>query len=100
MKIELKKFGTLLMSRQTGKEALAAFQSILTEIKPDETIEIDFDGVITFSPSWGDEFLTPLLNQFGDRLVLLPTNNPSVTITIELIEKTQNKRFCFSQTRK
>lgn len=93
MRIELKKFGTTLISRQAGKEALAAFQSILAQAKPDEILEIDFEGVITFSPSWGDEFLTPLLNQFGDRLVLSPSDNPSVKITIELLEKTQNKKF-------
>lgn len=93
MKIELKKFGTTLISRQAGKEAFAAFQSKFVEIKQNENLEIDFDGVITFSPSWGDEFLTPLLNQLGDRLILLSTNNPSVNITVELIEKTQNKKF-------
>lgn len=93
MRIELKKFGTTLISRQAGKEALAAFQSVLAQVKPDEILEIDFNDVITFSPSWGDEFLTPLLNQFGDRLVLLPSDNPSVRITIALLEKTQNKKF-------
>jgi hypothetical protein len=93
MRIELKKFGTTLLSRQAGKESLAAFQAVLSEVKPEENLEVDFEGVITFSPSWGDEFLTPLLNQFGERLVLLPSNNPSVRMTIELLEKTQNKKF-------
>lgn len=93
MRIELKKFGDTLLSRQAGKEALAALQSTLVELKPDEILEVDFSGVITFSPSWGDEFLTPLLNKFGDHLALLPTDNPSVKITVELLEKTQNKKF-------
>jgi len=93
MRVELKKFGTTLISRQAGKEALAAFRPVFDEVKPAENIEIDFNGVITFSPSWGDEFLTPLLHQFGGRLVLLPSDNPSVRITIELLEKTQNKKF-------
>lgn len=93
MRVELRKFGDTLISRQAGKEALAAFQSTLKELKSNEILEIDFAGVITFSPSWGDEFLTPLLNTLGDRLVLLPTENPSVKITIELIAKTQNKKF-------
>ena len=93
MKIELKKFGTTLISRQAGKEAFAAFQSTLAEVGSSENLEVDFDGVITFSPSWGDEFLTSLLNQLGDRLILLPTDNPSVKITVELLEKTQNKKF-------
>jgi hypothetical protein len=93
MRVELKKFGTTLVSRQAGKEALAAFRSSLADLKSDESLEVDFDGVITFSPSWGDEFLTPLLNQLGERLVLLPTENLSVKITIELLEKTLDKKF-------
>ena len=93
MKIELKKFGTTLISRQAGKEAWAAFQSSLVGVGPDENIKVDFDGVITFSPSWGDEFLTPLLKQLGGRLILLDTDNPSVKVTVELIERTQNKKF-------
>src|SRR3989344_5070080 len=93
MHLELKKFGTTLISRQSGKEAFAAFQSTLAESIPSESIEIDFDGVITFSPSWGDEFLTPLLNQVGDRLVLLGTTNPSVKITIELLEEINKRKF-------
>lgn len=93
MRIELKKFGTTLISRQSGKEAFAAFQSTIANIASGETVEIDFNGVITFSPSWGDEFLTPLLNQFGDQLVLLPTSNPSVKITIELLEEINKRGF-------
>ena len=93
MKLELKKFGTTLISRQAGKEAFAAFQPTLKEIGAGDKLEIDFDGVITFSPSWGDEFLTTLLNQLGDRLILLPTDNPSVKATIELLEKISKKKF-------
>lgn len=93
MKLELKKFGITLISRQAGKEAFAAFQSTLSDFGSGDNLEIDFDGVITFSPSWGDEFLTPLLNQLGDRLILLPTDNPSVKATIELLEKISGKKF-------
>jgi hypothetical protein len=95
MKIELKKFGTTLVSRQAGKEALSAFQPTLKELGAGENLEIDFDGVITFSPSWGDEFLTPLLDQLGDRLILLRTDNPSVLATIELLEKISKKKLNF-----
>lgn len=56
MRIELKKFGTTLISRQAGAEALKAFQSILKDMKPGEDLEIDFSGVLTFSPSWGMNF--------------------------------------------
>lgn len=93
MKIELKKFSTTLVSRQAGKEALAAFQPNIRAAKDDETITIDFSDVITFAPSWGDECLTPLLRQFGNRLVLMPTDNPSVKATLEILERTIEIKF-------
>jgi len=93
MIIELKKFGTTLISRQTGKEASLAARSFFKNVKSDEIIEVDFDGVLTFSPSWGDEFLTPLLNTYGDRLVLKNTTNPSVKATLEILQTTIGKQF-------
>ena len=93
MTIELKKFGTTLISRQAGREAFAALQSLLKDMKEGETIEIDFLGVLTFSPSWGDEFLTPLLNIYGEKLVLKNTNNSSVRATLEILERITNKKF-------
>jgi hypothetical protein len=87
MKIELKKFGTTLISRQNGREAFAAFQPQLVALNEKENLELDFEGVITFSPSWGDEFLSPLVKQYGPRLVLMNTGNPSVKATLELLEK-------------
>jgi len=47
--IELKKFGTTLISRQTGKEAFLACQSLLQDIKKTEMIELDFKDVLSFS---------------------------------------------------
>jgi hypothetical protein len=93
MKIELKKFGTTLISRQTGQEALAAFKPSLESMTKDEKIEVDFDGVNTFSPSWGDEFLRPLLERYGDNLFLLNTKNPSVNVTVELLEEANKIKF-------
>lgn len=93
MKIELKKFGTTLISRQSGSEAFKAFQPTLRDLKPDENLEIDFSGVLTFSPSWGDEFLGSLLDQLGDRLVLLASDNMSVQATLKLLEEIKKKSF-------
>ena len=87
MTIYLKKFGTTLISRQAGREAFAALQTQLTNIKKYENLELDFEGVITFSPSWGDEFLSPLFKQYGSKLKLVNTENPSVKATLELLEK-------------
>jgi len=96
MRIELKKFGTTLTSRQMGSEASKALQPMLRSVKDDESVEINFDDVFTFSPSWGDEFLTPLLHEFGDRLVLLPSDNLSVKATIRLLEQINKREFKFT----
>jgi len=93
MIIILQKFGTTLISRQTGREAFSAFKPSLNNVSNDENIEIDFEGVITFSPSWGDEFLTPLLKEYGDRLTLKNTQNLSVKATIELLEQINKRKF-------
>lgn len=97
MLIELKKFGTTLTSRDDGNEAYKAIQPVLKNISADESVEIDFRGVNTFTPSWGDEFITPLFKNFGSRLILRHLKNPSVRVTLSTIEKTNkinlNKDF-------
>lgn len=93
MKLQLEKFGKTLISRELGSEALKAFQPTLREISKNEELEIDFSGVLTLSSSWADEFLTPLLNQIGDRLVLLPSDNLSVQATIKLLEEINKRSF-------
>jgi len=93
MKIELKKFGTTLISHQTGREAFLALQPLLKEAKEDEAIEVDFEDILIFSPSWGDEFLIPLLKIYRDKLLLKNTSNPSVQATLEILEKTIGKNF-------
>lgn len=96
MRIYLKKFGTTLTSRSDGKEALLAIRPTLAGLPENETIEIDFDGVVTFAPSWGDEFLTPFAKQYHERLTLLHTENPSVVMTVSLLEKVNG--FLFKKT--
>ncbi|MBL7159518.1 STAS-like domain-containing protein [Candidatus Microgenomates bacterium] len=87
MKIELKKFGNILTSRQDGREALAALNPQLQSLSENEKIEINFEGVITFTPSWSDEFITKLVERFGDRVILNKTNNPSVKATLDLLKR-------------
>jgi len=93
MTIFLKKFGTTLTSRQFGKESFAAFEPSLIEIKDAEKVEVDFEGVITFTPSWGDEFLSPLLERFDDRLILKNTSNLSVKATLKILEEVYQRKF-------
>ena len=93
MTIFLKKFGTTLSGRQFGRESLAAFESSLKKIKKNEEVIIDFEGVVTFTPSWGDEFLGSLLNRFGKHLMLKNTDNFSVQATLDLLEEIHRIKF-------
>jgi len=86
MIINLNKFGTTLTSRQDGREAYSAFKNTLDSILEGEEVKINFDGVITFTPSWADEFITPILIEFGKRVKMINTNNPSVKATLELLD--------------
>lgn len=93
MKLQLEKFGKTLISRELGSEALKAFQPTLRELSKDEELEIDFSGVLTLSPSWADEFLSPLLNQLGDKLILLPSDNLSVHATLRILQEANKQSF-------
>lgn len=93
MTIKISKFGYVLTSRQAGKNAYAAFLPTLSEIKKGEEVVVDFAGVNTFSPSWGDEFLTPLYEKFGDAVALTNAQNPSVSLTLETLEGIHGYQF-------
>ena len=80
--IQLKKFGNVLVSRPLGQEA---FNAIRPQLNPDVRIQIDFDEVLTFTPSWLDEFLTNLADFNKGKVELLPTTNPSVLAALPVL---------------
>jgi hypothetical protein len=80
--IQLKKIGTVLISRPAGLES---FNAIRPGLNKEELIQIDFDQVLTVTPSWLDEFLTQLANWNGGKVELLPTKNPSVLVTLPVL---------------
>lgn len=76
-----------MVSRPSGKEAWLAFQPVLNQISADEVINVDFDEVVVLTPSWADEFLTPLKERFNNRVKLDNTDNPSVAATLAILAK-------------
>ena len=84
MIIELKKFGTTLVSRPSGKEAWLAFQPSLKDVSNNEDIVVDFAGVLVLTPSWADEFLTPLRSRFKNKVKLSNTENASIKATLDI----------------
>jgi hypothetical protein len=85
MVVQLKKFGITLVSRPAGKEALLAFRSTFSELKNEEKLVIDFEDVVVLTPSWIDEFLTPLVKEADTKIELINTSNPSVKASLEII---------------
>ena len=86
MRIRLKQYGAILISRPAGKEAALAMK---VRLKPaaGEKIELDFDGVISVGPSWLDEVLSALRADYGkDRVICLPTKNISVVESLKVID--------------
>jgi hypothetical protein len=80
--IQLKQFGNVLISRPAGLEA---FNAIRPQLNPTTPIQVDFDGVLTVTPSWLDEFLTKLNEYNGGKVDLLPTKNASVLATLPVL---------------
>ena len=84
MTIELKKIGTILLSRPAGREAFAAAKAyLLPQAITEKEIIIDFSGVNVLSPSWADEFITGLKNAYKNcQINFINTDNPSVKETL------------------
>ncbi len=86
MRIDISKFGESLLSRPAGREAALALQAnVLRDLKEGEVVELDFGKVLVLTPSWGDEFITFLREQYGDRLKIVASTNPSVQLTLKTI---------------
>ena len=87
MRIEIKKFGEILISRPTGREAYLAMSAYTTkELNEDEVIEVDFSGVKVLTPAWADEVITPLAQKFKN-VKLLNTENSSVKATLKTLRE-------------
>jgi hypothetical protein len=87
MKIEIKKFGEILVSRPAGREAYLAMSAYLTKgVSSGEPIEIDFAGVKVLAPSWADEVVTKIFQEF-ENVKLLNTENSTVQATLETLKE-------------
>ncbi len=85
--IDLKKFGTMLVSRPTGREAWLAFQPTLNNVQENEEVAVDFSDIAVLTPSWADEFLTPLRSRFSNRVRLVNTDNASIKATLSILDQ-------------
>lgn len=85
MTIDMRKIGTVLDSRPAGREALLALRP---RLKDAADLIIDFAGVNVLTPSFADEFVTPLTEEFTGRIALQHTReNITVEKTLEFLAK-------------
>lgn len=89
MEVKLVKFGNTLVFRDRGREAFRTFEPNLQDVSDTENISLDFAGVLTFSPSWGDEFISPLYERYKNRLVFKNTSNSSVQATLKILKESK-----------
>lgn len=87
IKIELKKFGEMLISRPAGREAYLVMSSyILKDVDKNEVIEIDFSEVKVLTPSWADEVITKIVKEFNN-VKLINIENPATQATLKTLRK-------------
>lgn len=88
MKIQLSKFGDLLVSRPAGHDASLSVSAYQKPQTTTETIELDFDGVLVMAPSWLDEFINGIKQHFPNPIVCLPSSNESVIESLKFVSTT------------
>jgi len=77
----------MLMSRPAGREAYLALSAYLTKgVDRKEMLEIDFEGVKVLTPSWADEVITKLAQEF-ENIKLLNTQNSTVQATLATLRE-------------
>ena len=87
MKIELFKFGNILMSRPDGREAYLIIKSSFLSKVNSENIILDFTNVDVVAPSWLDEVLTPIKETYGkERIEILNGKCSTLQLALDGIE--------------
>jgi hypothetical protein len=86
MKIEIKKFGSMLISRPEGRDAALVLKNQILPQNTSKKIELDFSGVVICSPSWLDEMFSELVPVFGkENIYCVNTTNSSVKASLEIV---------------
>ena len=75
----MQKFGTILNSRPSGREAFLRAIQIVNGSPISEEIILDFLGVEVLTPSFADEFLHSLKDKYEGREIRLE-NTESATV--------------------
>ena len=86
MRIQIKKFGTMLISRPAGREAACIILSSFNPSTQAEAVELDFTDVDVIAPGWLDEVMSALRKVYGDRVICLDSGNSSLRESMKTID--------------
>jgi len=80
------KFGSILNSRPAGREAVLRAKQILNGFTDNE-VQLDFSSVEVLTPSFADEFIKGLKNEYLDKKVTFMEFEKNVVIkeTLDLL---------------
>ncbi len=90
MMLELKKFGKILNSRSSGREAILRVRQIINGEKDTaDDLILNFSEVDVVTPSFADEFIRGLREQYPIKKIKIQgtENNPVLKDVIHLIEE-------------
>lgn len=89
MKLELKKFGDILVSRPAGREAALVAKAYALPQNYHETLDLDFTGVAVMTPSWLDEFVNTLKQTLSCPIKFMASQNLTVIESISTISESE-----------
>ncbi len=86
MTLQVKKYGNILTSRPAGREA--ALSCMAYDLSADKAagVTLDFTEVLVMTPSWLSEFVQTLKEKGVSSVEFLPSENPTVISSIEMID--------------
>jgi len=86
MIVSMIKFGDILISRPSGREAFLAARSCLFKDTPEQdSIILDFKNVKVLAPSWCNEFITGFKSLYRNRIEVVNTDLPGVTAALNFV---------------
>ena len=91
MVVSISNFGDILMSRPAGKEAFFMAKAyVFRELKEEDNIILDFNGIKVLAPSWADEFISGIKSEYSNKVQYINTENPSVRASLKTVLQWDN----------
>ncbi len=94
-KVFLKAYGTVLVGRKDGTEAFVALERNMRDMPEGEVLFFDFSDIITFAPTWCDEFFGEATIKYPGRIVIDESIGEGLRKPFEVIAEARKIAFTF-----